>query len=134
PRMVTPQPWDPQPTVGIGDDPGDPAGGSGDPPGGAGGGGRSTDHGSVHPPSIPPVPPLSHAGTGPGPAGGPPPPATGPVLSGGPGPGPGPGGAPAPGDMPVGAGPPPGSAPPGSWWVDTPAGRVLRAGAVLGMP
>jgi hypothetical protein len=130
-RMRAPQPWEPPPVVG--DDPGDPSGGSGGSAGGAGSGGGSARDWSVRPPDIPPVPPLADGGAGSGPAGGLPP-AAGPVLTGGPGPG----GVPAPGDMPVGAGPVPGSAPgsvpSGSWWVDTPQGRVLRAGAVIGMP
>jgi hypothetical protein len=132
-RMRSPQPWV-SPRVDRGDDQGVPAGGSGDSAGGSGGGGTSARDGSVRPPSIPPVPPLDSGGPGPGPAGGPPPASSGPVLTGGPGPAPGLGSSPAPGDMPVAVGPVPGSAPSGSLWVDTPAGRALRAGAVIGMP
>jgi hypothetical protein len=55
--------------------------------------------------------------------------ATGLVLSGGPGPG----SAPASVAAPISAGPTPGSPSSGSLWIDTPAGRVLRAGAVIGM-
>src|SRR5256885_2091128 len=62
-RMRAPQPWAP-----AFDDPHDISGGSGRPPGGAGDGGTSTDHGSVRPPDIPPVPPLADDGAGPGPA------------------------------------------------------------------
>jgi hypothetical protein len=127
-RMRAPRPWDPP---AMGDD-SDPLGGSGDAAGGSGGGGASGNGGSAGPPSIPPVPPLDHISAGSGPAGGSSAPATGPVLSGGPGPGRG--SAPGPVDAPIGAGPQVGPGPSGSLWVDTPAGRALRAGAVIGMP
>ncbi len=129
-RMVEPRPFQP-PTK---RDPIPPWDGSGRPTGsgaaGLSGGGRS-----VRPPDIPTVPPLSpHPAESPAVAA----PLTsgGPVLSGGPAPGGDevvPGGPPGsgPGSGPT-SGSSPGAGPSGSWFVDTPRGRVLRAGGVIG--
>ena len=58
------------------------------------------------------------------------PPAASPVLSGELAPR----ATPGPDGVPGGVGPQAGPGSPGSWMVDTPHGRVLRAGAVIGMP
>src|SRR5437763_6675357 len=128
-RLVRPQSWNP-PGGSLPDDSDSPAGSA--EAAGSSGQPRTPAGGRVaRPPAIPRVAPLDGSGGGVGPAGGgqagP-----GPALSGGPTPGAGLGtGSPRPSG---GGGMPPGPEGFGSWMVDTPRGRVLRAGGVIGMP
>jgi hypothetical protein len=129
PRMVKPKPWRPGATV---DPPPTPLDGSGGPTGSAASGpagGRS-----ARPPVVPPVY-LPDDSAVPSPQSGAIPPTGGPVLTGGPalggdvgvtGRGAGVGGGAAGGGL--------GSGSSGSWMVDTPHGRVMRSGAVIGIP
>lgn len=84
---------------------------------------EGTNRHSLRPPVIPPVPPPPGSGT-----------STQPVLSGGPS---GSGGSPAAGGMDRPGSPAPPAEPDrglplGSWFVDTPGGRALRTGGVVG--
>jgi hypothetical protein len=129
-RMVEPHPFQPGPPW---FDPARPVDGSGGSAGSAGGG-LSGGGRSVRPPEIAPVPSLSVSHPAESRAGAPA--GSGPVLSGGPVPG---GGEVVPGGPAGGgqgsapaSGSAPGSGPSASWFVDTPRGRVLRAGGVIG--
>ena len=129
-RLVRPRAWAPPGGWGPGDWD-SPAGTDG--PSGDSGQARTPAAGpAVRPPYVPPVAPLDGSGGG-VPAAGGGSAGPGPVLSGGPAPVAGPGaGAPPPGGG--GSGTSPGPGVPGAWMVDTPRGRVLRAGGVIGMP
>jgi hypothetical protein len=118
PYLSSPTPYSPP---AIGDPPPTPVSGDVGPSGPSARGGTSRH--SPRPPAIPPVPPLERPGTS-GPQ---------PVLSGGPS---GSGGFPIGGEVyqpsaptPVG---PEGGPSPGAWFVDTPGGRALRSGGVIG--
>ncbi len=126
-RMQEPAEWNPDSWV-------EPSGGpiDGDSAGSAGGGGSSMGGGRpLQPPVIPPVPPPHSDGGDPPPVGGPVKADGGPVLAAG---------SPSAVDV-SGASPAAGGgglsepgAPAGSWMVETPVGRVLRAGGVIGVP